>query len=127
MPIASDPFIGSKLPRATWLKLFKAWADLMDRYCDAEGPDGDVPYWYGERAVTGLLAAAAWHVLGGWSLEEFLGRRDENAVGRGDAWLGIDDSEYTIEAKATWPLAHSPAALMLISSSSTSPRTNCDR
>lgn len=114
MPIKGDPFIGAAFGQAAWLPLLRSWADLMDRYSDAEGPDGDVPYWYGERALTGLLTAAAWRVPNGWSLEEFLGRRDEDAAGRGDAWLGIGTAEFTIEAKAVWPQADSEAALAQI-------------
>jgi hypothetical protein len=81
-----------------WRELLRGWGGLMDRYCE----DGeDAPYWYGERALTGLLAAAAWQRKAGWSLEEFTGRRRSGA-GRGDAWIGVGADTYTIEAKAIY-------------------------
>ncbi len=73
----------------------------MDAYA---ARDRDVAYWYGERAMTGLLAAAAWH-CGGWSLEEFTGRRGvkRRRSGRGDLWLSTGKGNYTVEAKVVWP------------------------
>jgi hypothetical protein len=77
---------------------------MMDAFIAPE--EQDVPYWYGERALTGLLAAAAWQQPGGWSLEEFLGHRtihpETRSAGRGDLWIGLGSDSYTIEAKVAW-------------------------
>lgn len=91
-----------------WGRLLNIWARLMRKYTNLESTDGekDVPYWYGERALTGLLAAAAWMLPGGWSLEEFTGQRGSGRrvrSGRGDLWIGIGRANYTIEAKVAWP------------------------
>jgi len=86
-----------------WPQLLQTWASLLDRYIGANvGDEMDVPYWYGERALTGLLAAAAWSLPNCWSLEEFLGRRGNGGsdkAGRGDLWIGGKVGDYTIEAK----------------------------
>ncbi len=87
-----------------WHKLLAEWFTLIDIYCSV--PDGDVPYWYGERALTGLLASAAWRLKKGWSLEEFTAERggdNKTGKGRGDLWLCIEQLEITIEAKVCWP------------------------
>jgi hypothetical protein len=54
---------------AEWHQLFKALVDRIELYDD---PPRDIGYWYGERALTGFLAAAAWALPGGWSLESLL-------------------------------------------------------
>jgi hypothetical protein len=41
----------------------------MDRWPTVPRNDRDVPYWYGERPLTGLLATAAWRI-GGVAIEE---------------------------------------------------------
>lgn len=90
-----------------WGKLLHEWLELINLYTsnpDDERPD--VPYWYGERALTGLLSAAAWRLEDGWALEEFTalrGRETERGSGRGDLWLGVGDTVLTIEAKIHWP------------------------
>ncbi len=93
------------LPDAEWwANLLRRWGDLMDKYCGLD-PD-DAPYWYGERALTGLLAAAAWNLPDGWSLEEFTAPRvwgDEPSSGRGDAWIGRGHAWWaTLECKCAW-------------------------
>lgn len=84
-------------------KLFEALAVRLEDY---DSPPKDTGYWYGERALTGFLAAAAWSLPRGWSLEEFTGLRvkgRKKGSGRGDIWFGIGKKSYTIEAKAIWP------------------------
>jgi hypothetical protein len=84
-------------------KLFSAVADRIEQYDD---PPNDTGYWYGERAMTGFLSAAAWSMRGGWSVEEFTGLRmneGRRGSGRGDIWLGFGKNAFTIEAKAVWP------------------------
>lgn len=100
------------LRRAGWDSLLQRWSSLIT-YASFDDED-DVPYWYGERTLTGLLAAAAWRQRGGWALEEFAGRRGkrlETTSGRGDLWLGLGDGTYTIEAKVKWPSSGAEEAL----------------
>lgn len=85
-----------------WMPLLRTWANLVQRYdANPVGRRRDVAYWYGERALVGLLAAAAWQQSGGWSLVEFLGRRKARSA-RGDLWLGTGKAEFTVEAKVHW-------------------------
>jgi hypothetical protein len=76
----------------------------MDEYCRFNAPD--VPYWFGERPLTGLLAAAAWRLPNAWSLEEFSAYRgsgSELGPGRGDAWIGDSSGWWcTLECKLRW-------------------------
>lgn len=92
----------ARLKAAGWDRLLKRWSALI-AYATEED---DVPYWYGERSLTGLLAAAAWKLPRSWSLEEFTGRRGKRLrtkSGRGDLWVGLGKQAYTIEAKVKWP------------------------
>jgi hypothetical protein len=107
----SDSFTIHSLPRrlkrGRWEDLLEGWVALIRRYTILDQPWGkDVPYWYGERALTGLLGAAAWNLPGGWSLEEFTGLRGgrrRRRSGRGDLWFGNSRADYTVEAKVVWP------------------------
>jgi hypothetical protein len=96
------------LRRAGWESLLRRWSGMIITYTTSgdEDVEDDVPYWYGERPLTGLLAAAAWRQRGsGWSLEEFAGlrgKRLKTTSGRGDLWLGLGSRTYTIEAKVKW-------------------------
>lgn len=99
--------VSKTLAKGGWRKLLRCWGDLMDEYTKLgrREKDDDVPYWYGERALTGLLGAAAWK-CGGWSLEEFTGLRrmgKRRRAGRGDLWLGTGRGDFVIEAKIVWP------------------------
>jgi hypothetical protein len=85
------------------LKLFSAFGDRLEDY---DSPPADAGYWYGERALTGFFAAAAWSLPKGWSVEEFTGLRRQGrkkGSGRGDIWVGVGSKTYTIEAKVVWP------------------------
>ena len=100
--------VHQKAPNAlAWRRLLREWFDLINLYISApDNGERDVPYWYGERALTGLLSAAAWRLEGGWALEEFSAERGGEGggrSGRGDLWWGIGDAEFTIEAKICWP------------------------
>jgi len=87
----------------------KEWRLVLDQFTKHlrwyNSPE-DIAYWYGERALSGLLAASAWGVKeGGWSLEEFSGLRSAGkgqSAGRGDLWLGAGGRTFTIEAKFLW-------------------------
>jgi hypothetical protein len=103
MPIyvPNDPF-PTRLRRDGWGGLLRRWGTLLDQYERLAGIGKDVAYWHGERALTGILAAAAWQIQGGGSLEEFVGRRGPQShprPGRGDAWIVTGGVWYCIEAK----------------------------
>lgn len=90
----------------TWRILLKEWISLIHNYSVSDGKQRDIPYWYGERALTGLLSSAAWRIDNGWALEEFStlrGQEDDKSTGRGDLWIGVSDKTFTVEAKLTWP------------------------
>ncbi len=84
-----------------WTLVLKEFGKIMNEYNSIN----DVAYWYGERALTGLLTAAAWRIKGGWSIEEFTGLRRTGGrqnSGKGDAWIGIQRKTFTVEAKMVW-------------------------
>ena len=95
-----------------WNALIEEWILSIDRF--SRITDGDVPYWYNERANIGLLSAAAWR-CGRIALEEFQYEKidvtsaEETDVilqkkwnGRCDLWICSDVSEEIIEAKFKW-------------------------
>ena len=91
-----------KSPYRQWSVVLEIFGKLLHEYNSSH----DVAFWYGERALSGLLAAAAWRAKGGWSLEEFSGLRrtgGRQSTGRGDAWIGIGKRTFTVEAKIIWP------------------------
>jgi len=98
------------LPRslrtAGWEQLLSEWGRMIRTSVDlSDRTSQEVVYWYGERSLTGLLAAAAWKI-GGWSLEEWIARRGRGqaeGAARGDLWLQTKKGKFTIEAKVTWP------------------------
>jgi hypothetical protein len=95
-----------RLRRSGLSEVISGWGRLLNRFSALEKTyEKDVPYWYGERALTGLLAAAAWKLPQGWSLEEFTGLRngDEGKrSARGDLWFGTSAADFTVEAKVVW-------------------------
>lgn len=85
-----------------WSRIMRCLGRFLDDYND---PPRDAAYWYGERALTGLIAAAGWK-LNCWSLEEFTGVRwkgQKEKTGKGDAWVESGSTTFTIEAKVRWP------------------------
>jgi hypothetical protein len=103
-----DPRLG----RGNWAQLLNRWASLMDSWCRVNRAAGenDLPYWYGERPLTGLLASAAWKLRGGYALEELATIRGpvrRAGVGRIDAYIVLSNIWYQIEAKMAWPADNS--------------------
>ncbi len=92
-------------------RVMKKFLSCVKQSHDPKHPRKDCGWWYGERSLTGLFAAAAWLLSKrdgyGWSLEEFTSERTRGkrqaARGRGDLWLLIGKNKVTIEAKVTWP------------------------
>ena len=106
-----SPKIGRR--HKQWASLLRMFARFLDIYNE---PPVDVAYWYGERALTGLLAAAAWK-LNGWSLEEFTSLRKrgkQDAAARGDAWFKVGRTAFTVEAKTRWPQGTDPDGLVKV-------------
>lgn len=93
--------------RPFWQRVLDKWLELLSAYENADPPD--LGYWHGERPLTGLLGAAAWQV-GGWSLEEFCGKKEKkrkHVIGsaRADLRLGCGRdgaTGNTVEAKICW-------------------------
>jgi len=91
-------FLPSRPLYKQWTLILKEFGKLLDEYNSSD----EVAYWYGERALTGLLAAAAWRIKDGWSIEEFTGLRrtgERQNSGKGDVWIGIQRKTFTVEAK----------------------------
>ena len=72
LTLDGSPELLSEIRTMGWDGLLQTWGRLLDAYDNLkpyyEGPcetSRDVAYWYGQRTLTGLLAAAAWKVPGG--------------------------------------------------------------
>jgi hypothetical protein len=77
----------------------------MDEWCFLDRTD--VPYWYGERTLTGFLNAAAWKTRG-LALEESAAARGpvrKPRAGRIDSYIVLGQTKiwYQLEAKVAWP------------------------
>ena len=68
---------------------------------------GDLPWWYGERASTSVLAGAAWRI-GCFAFEEFAAdkktgkKRRPTFRCRVDLYLKVGRQQYIAEAKYCW-------------------------
>lgn len=84
--------------------ILKHWQQL-----NVAWKDGDVPWWYNERASVGILAGAIWKYGGDWILEEFGAtklagpRKKKIYSGRCDIAFGVDGQDFWVEAKQCWP------------------------
>lgn len=79
--------------------LFQEWIRIVEEYC--EKVTTDAPFWHGERAQVGLLAAAAWR-SGLVALEEFTQSKEfetEREQGRADLWIKGEGAEDFLEAR----------------------------
>jgi hypothetical protein len=92
-----------------WLPLLRQFSKHLN-WCTSKD---DLSFWYGERALSGFLAASAWALPNGWSLEEFTGLRvngSKQSAGKGDIWIGIGKKTFTVEAKIIWGCSDGLAA-----------------
>lgn len=112
METFADYLIKNKRQLGHWDALLEEWLLCIERF--SRITEGDVPYWYNERANIGVLAGAAWR-CGRIALEEFQyekidvslsGETDEdiqkNWAGRCDLWISSERAEELIEAKFRW-------------------------
>jgi hypothetical protein len=90
---------------------------VLDKWIKANGSlvkswraDGDVPWWYNERASLSILAGAAW-MDGAIAFEEFVADKRKSGVrrrksqpyrGRTDIYLKVGNHEFIGEAKQCW-------------------------
>ena len=115
LTLYGSPRLCSELRTMGWEKLLEAYRKLLDTYdnlkpyykSDRE-THRDVAYWYGECALTGLLAAAGNKVPGGWALvepadEKISDPNEKTPRGWTDMWLRLVEYEFTLEAKLVWP------------------------
>ena len=90
-------------PLPDFNRAFKQWFSVMEKYCKVGSWD-DVPWWYNERPLLSLFAAAVWN-SGGIALEEYSiskSHKKERWSGRGDLYVKIKRKQYVIEAKQVW-------------------------
>ena len=103
---------GDKLSH--WSALLKHWHLLIKHYCVLMEDDMDAPYYYTERANTGVLAGAAWKA--GWiALQEFSARKRAKKIGFPDLWICSSNREMDeyIEVKQAWSLTRANDGLTL--------------
>lgn len=88
-----------------WSALLEKWSQGIDRYIDLT--DGDIPYWYKERANVSFLAGAAWQC--GWVAMQEFERDKQKPKGRHKTWKGRCDlylcsesGDNFVEAKYKW-------------------------
>jgi len=97
-----------------WSVLLKHWHLLIKHYCVLMEDDEDAPYYYTERANTGVLAGAAWRA--GWiALQEFGARKRAKSIGYSDLWICSSSQEMDeyIEVKQEWSLTRANDGLTL--------------
>jgi len=85
--------------------LFQKMKPIIERYINHT--DGDLPFFYNERANVGLLAAAAW-AAGAACIEEYRTNKSHSSdikkkvYGRGDLYISFGEEVLLIEAKNNW-------------------------
>lgn len=113
METIANYLIKNKRNIGHWDALLEEWILSIERF--SRITNGDVPYWYNERANIGILAAAAWR-CGRIALEEFQHEKidalsdgesesasQKSRNGRCDLWISGDNrSEEIVEAKFRW-------------------------
>lgn len=96
-----------------WEGIIEEWILAIERFSRLS--EGDVPYWYNERANVGVLSAAVWRA-GGIALEEFQHEKNMDVVtaeddrlgsktnwtGRCDLWVSFGKKSERVEAKFKW-------------------------
>lgn len=105
MNVIQGTIVENRKGMSHWRPLLKKWVSLNKKYCKMlRGTDA--PWIYTERALTGLLCAAAWQ-CNRVSLEEFQHpkghKNSEKRYGRADLYIkGDKANEELVEAKFSW-------------------------
>lgn len=112
MATVSNYHIKSRKTLPLWNNITEEWLLMIERYCRLT--TWDAPFWYNERANTGLIASAAWR-CGYAALEEFqhekidvapdggeLTESPESRSGRCDLWIASENHHNYVEAKYRW-------------------------
>lgn len=100
---------GNNKRNKDWVKVFEEWASSIKKYYDFT--EGDLTWWYTERANISIIAGAVW-LSGGIAMEEYsiekVKGRDEGLYkGRADLYLNVGKEAYAIEGKFdTFSLNH---------------------
>jgi hypothetical protein len=101
---------GGQFDDATWRTVVRR----LHRNVMAPTTRDDASFWWGERALNGLLASA-FHRGGHWSVVEPLARGHQpRQMRRPDMWFGFGgmrEGWFTLEAKISWPRQVKPATV----------------
>ena len=99
--------------------ILQKWIRLNKSIAEAWSDDGDVPWWYNERAAISIFSGAVWK-SGYQALEEFVdekrkvakksGKFSRKYSGRVDLFLNIEGQDFIAEAKQCWSGASSEGA-----------------
>lgn len=103
---------GTYCPHIKCLKIvLNKWISLNKRIFTAWRPEGDVPWWYNERASLSTLSGAVW-LSGGIAFEEYCDskryissrskRLSKSYAGRVDFYYEINGHEFKGETKFCW-------------------------
>ncbi len=94
-----------------WNALAKEWKKVLEEYIlgssivkkDGKNLPNDLPYWHGQKAITGFLAVAAWRI-GAIALQESFTERPEqkNANCHYDLWVKYNNFSFAVEARLLW-------------------------
>lgn len=102
MPNASKQL---KSLRPVFKQLLLVHQDYINGEPPGDNGELDFPYWYGERAHIGFLAAAVWQ-YSGTALEEYRSNKTKerkSKLGRGDLHIRINKKiAFECEAKRLW-------------------------
>lgn len=86
------------------LPVLKSWIETVVEY--SKLVEGDVCWWYNERANISVLAGATWRVNGWAAIEEFSTQKHSDlkaiATGRCDLFITNTQESFAIEAKQAW-------------------------
>lgn len=83
--------------------VFEYWIDNIQKCVDSWATDGDLPWWYGERASLGLFAGAIW-CSDGLVFEEYASSKRAPTrkayAGRSDLYFELGRNSFIAEAKS---------------------------
>jgi len=106
--------------KGVWCPSLRLFRPLLNNWITANVRfvrywQGDLPWWYNERASISVLAGAAW-MTGGLAFEEYTApkrtgkKRHPTYSGRVDLYLKVKEEQFIAEAKYYWSGATSVSA-----------------